>query len=908
MVTNILAIGEYNLKFIKMPGRIIIDMCVIFRKEFTLSFTLTIFFQMEKADEIVTSLEVEASFDDRGESSSLCKATSPLNDQKSQDSIFKENTSANASTENLALSLSESSNNGPEMHSMNQEEKQAEFKVCEMDVPSDDQGDHQKSTSGVITDGATFDMTDPVTDHAIVKSEGAINEEELAEPSKTSVTEMNRKINRQKFNDQHAVYDHRCPISSETMLNPVVADDGITYERCYIEEWFDECAARGLPFTSPATAETIQPILKENNELKSKDFSAYIDNEDLKDIPSIHKLRAVFAELDPLREFLSETLRGWQPPQFVVIGQESSGKSTLLERLTTMPIFPHHDSCCTRMPLHVRLRHSDKLKAPRLEVFNVATSTTEEGPYIIPMRWAAVEVKQKMLEILESEGNPHGVSTTRIIILTVAGPRMPSIDLVDMPGLVSSPSDLKDQTRLLLQQHIARHEKYSMFLVTVPGDTSPNISIAMDVIQEMSLQEKTLGVFTMCDDIQPRKQDVFKERLHQLPCDTANGHSANLLHRGWVATMNAPNHGDMDFLPKIQQQANAESEFFSKNMPDLDPESVTCRALVSRMNEMYTNHLKATWAPTTIDLIECAYESAQEQNSQLGLPDFHENIDEAQDLAVIEARSILDNDLTKIVQDCCRLILQPLQSTLSDQFCESSSFDKPESVCGWISDQRTLILSVCNKAASEIEQFFLSGLETSLMNSASSSFRLTRFPNFLNAILSNAKVVLKTMVESLASTITSCTDTFFGEMSPWVSIKLMTDSKQVAVNVSCKSDVLVENIIFSFIRHLPCQGLVNGLSETAAGVENWVESCQEVRAEVQNRLQRLKAAEKGIASLLDVDLSAMLEERLRVKIKLHVFFLKSLSTHTCNFLSYIFLCRTNSDLQPNFQNSNHFLR
>jgi len=33
----VLASGEYNLKFIKMPGRIIIDMCVIFRKEFTLS-------------------------------------------------------------------------------------------------------------------------------------------------------------------------------------------------------------------------------------------------------------------------------------------------------------------------------------------------------------------------------------------------------------------------------------------------------------------------------------------------------------------------------------------------------------------------------------------------------------------------------------------------------------------------------------------------------------------------------------------------------------------------------------------------------------------------------------------------------------------------------------------------------
>tara|TARA_B100001093_G_scaffold484183_1_gene517382 strand:- start:579 stop:4454 length:3876 start_codon:yes stop_codon:yes gene_type:complete len=33
----VLASGEYNLRFPKMPGRIIIDMCVIFRKEYTLS-------------------------------------------------------------------------------------------------------------------------------------------------------------------------------------------------------------------------------------------------------------------------------------------------------------------------------------------------------------------------------------------------------------------------------------------------------------------------------------------------------------------------------------------------------------------------------------------------------------------------------------------------------------------------------------------------------------------------------------------------------------------------------------------------------------------------------------------------------------------------------------------------------
>ena len=38
----VLASGEYNLRFPKMPGRIIMDMCVIFRKEFQNFLTVTL--------------------------------------------------------------------------------------------------------------------------------------------------------------------------------------------------------------------------------------------------------------------------------------------------------------------------------------------------------------------------------------------------------------------------------------------------------------------------------------------------------------------------------------------------------------------------------------------------------------------------------------------------------------------------------------------------------------------------------------------------------------------------------------------------------------------------------------------------------------------------------------------------
>ena len=54
----ILASGEYNLKFIKMPGRIIIDMYVIFRKEFTLSSNKLDFTSSYFISDSVISIEV----------------------------------------------------------------------------------------------------------------------------------------------------------------------------------------------------------------------------------------------------------------------------------------------------------------------------------------------------------------------------------------------------------------------------------------------------------------------------------------------------------------------------------------------------------------------------------------------------------------------------------------------------------------------------------------------------------------------------------------------------------------------------------------------------------------------------------------------------------------------------------
>ena len=93
-------------------------------------------------------------------------------------------------------------------------------------------------------------------------------------------------------------------------------------------------------------------------------------------VKSIAELGRVFALLDgSLRELLAATLDGWQPPQVVVVGEESSGKSSVLERLMMTPLLPRAENICTRLPIHVRLRRSDRALPP-----NWRCSTSQQTP------------------------------------------------------------------------------------------------------------------------------------------------------------------------------------------------------------------------------------------------------------------------------------------------------------------------------------------------------------------------------------------------------------------------------------------------------------------------------------------------------------------------------------------------
>ncbi|KAE8984076.1 hypothetical protein PF005_g25361 [Phytophthora fragariae] len=90
-------------------------------------------------------------------------------------------------------------------------------------------------------------------------------------------------------------------------------------------------------------------------------------------------------------------------PQIVVVGQESSGKSTVLESVAMLPLFPRDSAMCTRLPILLKLRHTSQI---HVEV--------EGDPDLMPHCGAPQSTEQIQMRLLYADGRASIDSSARV--------------------------------------------------------------------------------------------------------------------------------------------------------------------------------------------------------------------------------------------------------------------------------------------------------------------------------------------------------------------------------------------------------------------------------------------------------------------------------------------------------------
>ena len=113
-----------------------------------------------------------------------------------------------------------------------------------------------------------------------------------------------------------------------------------------------------------------------------------------------------------------------------MFGAESTGKSTILERIAMLPIFPEGKDLCTRMAVDVRLRYANQSKrTAQLGVYLTEDGLASDGYNSQPLDIDSPDGKNKVREIMEMITKVDGKRTVdkeKTIRITVKGRDLPS--------------------------------------------------------------------------------------------------------------------------------------------------------------------------------------------------------------------------------------------------------------------------------------------------------------------------------------------------------------------------------------------------------------------------------------------------------------------------------------------------
>ncbi|CAF4776094.1 unnamed protein product [Rotaria sp. Silwood1] len=312
------------------------------------------------------------------------------------------------------------------------------------------------------------------------------------------------------------------------------------------------------------------------------------------------KVRPLMNKIDEARRYLSPNRDRITFPNVVVVGDQSSGKSSLLEALSLVEL-PKGTGIVTRCPLVLRLRNSKERKVYRLYDDNQKTLLDEEN--------------LNMSQYIEQEtrklaGNQKNI-VHELIELQIEDHRVRDLTVVDLPGIAHNPvadqpSNIHEQTTNLIHQYI--QPEGSLILCVFPANVDVAVAEALSLARNVDPEGKrTIGVITKTD-LAP-DQDMLIAQLLMNRRDVLH------LKLGFIAVRNRSS----DEKISLQDARNREKEFFSQHSAAsaVDQKKVLgIDALINCLATLYSKRVKDTFPKMRYE-IEVQLTDIREQQSKL---------------------------------------------------------------------------------------------------------------------------------------------------------------------------------------------------------------------------------------------------------------------------------------------------
>ncbi|KAK0647299.1 Interferon-induced GTP-binding protein Mx [Lasiodiplodia hormozganensis] len=304
-------------------------------------------------------------------------------------------------------------------------------------------------------------------------------------------------------------------------------------------------------------------------------------------------MRSLLSVVDQLRRVgLNSVL---SLPQLVVCGDQSSGKSSVLEAITQIP-FPRNAMLCTRFATEIILRRDTK-ESITAKVIPGDTRSPERRKQLLGFEKSITDFSKlpdlvhEATTLMEDAGSEYlklKAFFADMLSITVSGSNMHPLTLVDLPGLIHSETQTQSKMDVnfidaLVTKYISNPRSIILAVVSAKHDYANQIILqkARGVDPKGS---RTLGIIT--------KPDCLEENSAEEKIWTTLAQNKDIqFELGWHMLRNRT---QAEILSSFEERDVKEREFFEGRAiyKSMDKETLGIGPLRERLSHLLFAHLK----------------------------------------------------------------------------------------------------------------------------------------------------------------------------------------------------------------------------------------------------------------------------------------------------------------------------
>jgi GTP-binding protein EngB required for normal cell division len=304
-------------------------------------------------------------------------------------------------------------------------------------------------------------------------------------------------------------------------------------------------------------------------------------------------------------------------PQIIVCGDQSSGKSSVLEAISGVS-FPIKSNLCTRFPTELVLRKTSHIGVSVSIVPDQSRSEPEQ--LSLSSFHETLDGFNGLPTLIENAKIAMGISThgrafsKDLLRVEVSGPDRPHLTIVDLPGLVHSETKQQSASDVELVQDVVQaymKEPRSIILAVVSAKNDFANQIVLKLARAADKKgNRTLGVITKPDTLIP---DSESEAMY-----VALARNQDVEFRlGWHVLKNMDSEkGEWSVVDRDTK----EEEFFSQgSWNELSRSLLGIDRLRGRLSKVLVGQIAAE-LPSLVNEIETKSEVCRRKLEKLGEP------------------------------------------------------------------------------------------------------------------------------------------------------------------------------------------------------------------------------------------------------------------------------------------------